>query len=94
MAYTVLSGDTLTSIATNLTSAVNANTNLQAVNVSATSSGTAVFVKSASINATTYAKTLSGGATETIALAPSTSANLYGYNNLNELTSIAAWRSH
>jgi RHS repeat-associated protein len=89
VAYTVLSGDTLTSIATNLTAAVNANTNLQAVNVSATSSGTVVFVKSNSLNATTYAKSLSGGATETIALAPSTSASLYGYNNLNELTSIA-----
>ena len=90
VAHTVLSGDTLTSIATNLTAAINANTNLQAVNVSATSSGTVVFVKSSSINATTYAKSLSGGATETIALAPSTSANLYGYNNLNELTSILA----
>ncbi|MBK9622928.1 MAG: LysM peptidoglycan-binding domain-containing protein [Candidatus Obscuribacter sp.] len=90
VAYTVLSGDTLTSIATNLTAAINANINLQAVNVSATSSGTVVFVKSNSLNATTYGKSLSGGATETIALAPSTSANLYGYNNLNELTSIAA----
>ncbi|MBP6350904.1 MAG: LysM peptidoglycan-binding domain-containing protein, partial [Candidatus Obscuribacter sp.] len=90
VAYTVQSGDTLNSIATNLTAAINANTNLQAVNVSATSSGTVVFVKSNSLNATTYAKSLSGGATETIALAPSTSANLYGYNNLNELTSIAA----
>lgn len=90
VAYTALSGDTLTNIATNLTAAINANTNLQAINVSATSSGTVVFVKSSSINATTYAKSLSGGATETIALAPSTSANLYGYNNLNELTSIAA----
>ncbi|MBK9617558.1 MAG: LysM peptidoglycan-binding domain-containing protein [Candidatus Obscuribacter sp.] len=90
VAYTVLSGDTLTSLAANLTAAINANTSLQAVNLSATSSGTVVFVKSSSINATTYAKSLSGGATETIALAPSTSANLYGYNNLNELTSIAA----
>jgi len=90
VAYTVLSGDTLTSIATNLTAAINANSDLQSVNVSATSSGTVVFVKSNSLNATTYAKSLSGGATESIALAPSTSANLYGYNNLNELTSIAA----
>lgn len=88
--YTVLAGDTLTSIATNIAAAINADTALQAVSVSATSSSTVVNIASASSSATTYTKSTSGGATETIALAPSTSANLYGYNNLNEMTSIAA----
>jgi RHS repeat-associated protein len=88
--YTVLVGDTLTTIATNMAAAINADTALQAIAVSATSSGTVLNIKSASANATTYTKSTSGGATETIALAPSTSGTQYGYNNLNEMTSIAA----
>lgn len=88
--YTVQAGDTLTSIATNMASAINADTALQATAVTATSSGTVLNIKSASANATTYTKSTSGGATETVALAPSTSATQYGYNNLNEMTSIAA----
>ncbi|MBK8221893.1 MAG: RHS repeat-associated core domain-containing protein [Candidatus Obscuribacter sp.] len=58
--------------------------------MSATSSGTVINILSASTPATSYTSSLSGGAIETVSLAPSTSANLYGYNNLNELTSIAA----
>jgi phage tail sheath gpL-like len=88
--YTVLAGDTLTTIATNMAAAINADTALQAIAVTATSSGTVLNIKSASANATTYTKSTSVGATETIALAPSTSATQYGYNNLNEMTSIAA----
>jgi RHS repeat-associated protein len=88
--YTVQAGDTLTTIATNMAAAINADTALQAIAVTATSSGTVLNIKSASANATTYTKSMSGGATETIALAPSTSATQYGYNNLNEMTSIAA----
>ncbi|MBP6350409.1 MAG: LysM peptidoglycan-binding domain-containing protein [Candidatus Obscuribacter sp.] len=90
VSYTVLAGDTLTSITTNMASAINADTALQAIAVTATSSGTVLNIKSASANATTYTKSTSGGATETIALAPSTSVTQYGYNNLNEMTSIAA----
>lgn len=88
--YTVLAGDTLTSIATNMASAINADTALQAIAVTATSSGTVLNVKSASANATTYTKSTNVGATETMALAPATSATQYAYNNLNEMTSIAA----
>ncbi|MBK8224139.1 MAG: LysM peptidoglycan-binding domain-containing protein [Candidatus Obscuribacter sp.] len=90
ISYTVGSSDTLTTIATNVAAALNADTDLQGINVSATSSGTVVNILSASTSATSYTSSLSGGATETVSLAPSTSANLYGYNNLNELTSIAA----
>jgi len=88
--YVVQAGDTLTSIATNVASAITADTDLQAIAVSATASGTVVFISSGSKLLTTYASSTSGGATETLSLASSTSANQYGYNNLNELTSIAA----
>ncbi|MBX9724216.1 MAG: LysM peptidoglycan-binding domain-containing protein, partial [Candidatus Obscuribacterales bacterium] len=88
--YVVQAGDTLTSIATNFASAITADTDLQAIAVAATASGTVVFINSGSKLLTTYASSTSGGATETLSLASSTSANQYGYNNLNELTSIAA----
>ncbi len=88
--YVVQAGDTLASIATNLASAITAETDLQAISVSATASGTVVFINSGSKLLTTYASSTTGGATETLNLASSTSANQYGYNNLNELTSIAA----
>jgi RHS repeat-associated protein len=88
--YTVLAGDTLSSIATGLATAINANANLAAVGVTASASSTVLNVKSTSINNTTYTKSLSGGATETITLAPATSASQYSYNNLNELIAIAA----
>ncbi|MDP3508980.1 MAG: RHS repeat-associated core domain-containing protein, partial [Candidatus Melainabacteria bacterium] len=88
--YTVLAGDTLSSIATGLATAMNANANLTAVGVTASASSTILNIKSASINNTTYTKSLSGGATETITLAPATSVSQYSYNNLNELTAIAA----
>jgi len=86
--YTVLAGDTLTSIATNMAAAINSDTALQAIAVNATSSGTVLNIKSASANATTYTKSTSGGATETMALAPSTSATQFSYNNLNQLSNI------
>jgi RHS repeat-associated protein len=88
--YTVLAGDNLSSIATGLATAINANANLTTVGVTATASSTVLNIKSASINNTTYMKSLSGGATETIILAPATGATQYSYNNLNELTAIAA----
>jgi len=87
--YTVLGGDTLTSIATGLATSINANANLAAVGVTASSSSTVLNLKSTSISNTTYSKSLSGGATETITLAPATSVSQYSYNNLNELTAIA-----
>jgi RHS repeat-associated protein len=88
--YTVLSGDTLTSIASGLASAINADSNLQAIGVSATSVSTVVNLKSVSINNTTYVSSTSGGATETITLGLSTGIQQYTYNNVNELTGIAA----
>ena len=66
--YTVLSGDTLTSIATGLKTAINASTALTTLGVSATSAGQVVTIKSTSANATTYTQSTSTGATETLAL--------------------------
>ena len=88
--YTVLLGDTLTTIATNIATAMNADTALQAIAVTATSSGPVLTIKSASANATTFTKSTNIGATESILLAPSTGATQYVYNNLNEMNSIAA----
>jgi RHS repeat-associated protein len=64
--YTVLSGDTLSSITSGITSAINADSNLQAIKVSATSSGQIITLKSLSVNPTTYRGTGSTSATEAI----------------------------
>ncbi|MBS1996705.1 MAG: hypothetical protein JSS86_10355, partial [Cyanobacteria bacterium SZAS LIN-2] len=86
--YTVLAADTLTTIATGLAAAVNGNANLTAIGVSATSSSQVINIKSTSVYLTSYAQSVTG--TETITLAPAASASLYGYNNVNELTSISS----
>jgi len=90
ISYTVLAGDTLATMTAGLATAINANANLTAAGVTATSFSTVLNLRSTSINNTTYTKTLSGGATATITLAPSSSVSQYTYNNLNELTAIAA----
>ncbi|HIA53570.1 MAG TPA: LysM peptidoglycan-binding domain-containing protein [Candidatus Melainabacteria bacterium] len=87
--YTVQSGDTLTSMATNLAAAINADADLQSIGVSATSNSTVVSLKSTSPNLTTFAQSVSAGATATIALSASTSVIQSTCNNVNELVSIA-----
>jgi RHS repeat-associated protein len=67
--YTVVGGDTLTSIAAGLTALVNADTALGAIKVTATSDGPLILVSSDSINQTSYASSTSGGATATITIA-------------------------
>ena len=66
--YSVLSTDTLASIASGLAAAINADTNLQSIGASATSAATVVTLQSNSINPTTLRETTSAGATETVAL--------------------------
>ena len=66
--YTVLSGDTLNSIAAGVKSAINADTALSTLGVTATSAQAVVSITSNSINVTAYSTSLSGGATETMAL--------------------------
>lgn len=86
--YTVLSGDTLTSIATGVANAINADGTLSAQGITASSSGTVVSLKSSSLNATTY--TMSSNGTETVTLAGAANATSFGHNANNQLTNIAA----
>jgi RHS repeat-associated protein len=83
--YTVQASDTLTSIATGLAAAVNADTHLTGISVTATSSSNVVFIKSASTNLTTYQQSVSTGATETLALSTSIGGTQAKYNKLNQL---------
>ena len=63
--YTVLAGDTLSSIATNLAATITATANLQAAGIDAVAGGTTISLRSKSPNVTTYTTGLSGSATET-----------------------------
>lgn len=88
--YTVQGGDTLTSIATALKNAINADANLQAINVSATSNAAVVSITSQSVNATSFTGSTSGGATETVTVATNTNVTQASFNNVNELTGLSA----
>lgn len=87
--YTVASGDTINSIATNLASAITSDSNLSAIGVSASASGPVVSILSNSPNLTTYAQSLSSGATETITMGATTGVTQSLYNNVNELVAQA-----
>lgn len=67
--YTVVGGDTLTTIATGLANAINGDTDLAGIGVTAQGIGPAVYMSSTSVNQTSYSSSLSGGATETISIA-------------------------
>ncbi len=88
ISYTVLSGDNLTSIALGIASALNADTDLQGIGVSATAVSTVVNIASSSVNATTYSLSLSAGATETVTLGTSTGLQQASFNNTNALTKL------
>ena len=66
VSYMVQSGDTLTSIASSIASKINADTNLQGIGVSASSSSTVITINSASPNVTTWTGGVSSSATETL----------------------------
>ncbi|HEY9773582.1 MAG TPA: cysteine peptidase family C39 domain-containing protein, partial [Planktothrix sp.] len=68
VSYTVASADTLTTIATGIKTAINGDTNLQNLGLTATSSGAVVSVTSNSTNVTTYRASISSGSTEIITL--------------------------
>jgi RHS repeat-associated protein len=67
VSYTVLAGDTLTTVSTGLAAAVNGNTNLAAIGVKGLGVGATVLVSSTSANQTTY--TVSATGTLTLAVA-------------------------
>lgn len=87
--YTVQAGDTLSSIAEGIATAINADSNLQGIKVSATNTGAIVNVRSGSGNETTYKTGLSSGATELITLGLNIDVMQYGYDDVNALTTIA-----
>ncbi len=66
--YTVVGGDTLTTIAAGIAAAVNANSNLSAAGITAKSAATVFSLFSQSLNTTTYFAS-TGGGTATITLA-------------------------
>jgi RHS repeat-associated protein len=90
VSYSVVAADTLTSIATNVAAAINADTNLSNIGVTASSSSTVVSIESVSPNLTTYTESVSSGATETIALGSSIGATQAAFNSVNELISTAS----
>ena len=79
--YTVQSGDTLNSIASNYTGLINSNSSLTALGITASvyNNSNTIQVTSTSSNITTYTRNRSGGATENIIF----SINQNGINNLN-----------
>ena len=85
VSYTVLSGDTLAAIATALAAAVNADTNLSNIGVTASAVSTVVNLKSTSQNFTSYAQSTSSGASESLTFGMGMSVVGEGVNNLNEL---------
>ncbi len=76
VSYTVQLGDTLSSIAAGLNSAINADTNLQTIGVSSANfSGAVVTTFSYSVNANSYLPSYSSGATETMTVGANNSQN-------------------
>jgi RHS repeat-associated protein len=93
VAKTVTGVSTPNAVATDLVSAVNGDTNLAALGVTAaaaipTTSVSVVNISSTSNNATTYTFTKTGSST--IALSKNVGVSQATYNNVNELTSISA----
>lgn len=66
VSYTVQAGNTTTNVASGLATAINANANLAARNITATSSGAVVTLQVKTGNATTYSKTTTGTVTLTV----------------------------
>jgi hypothetical protein len=89
VSYTVLSSDTLTTIATGIAAAVNVDTNLSAIGVTANSSGAIVNLESIAPMLTTYSQSKSTGATETIAMSTGYGVQEASFNSVNEQVGIA-----
>lgn len=66
--YTVVGGDTVTTIATALKNAINGDSALAAIGVKAVSSGAVITLLTTSVNNTNFTSSTSGGATETITI--------------------------
>ena len=77
VSYTLLAGNTLAYAATQLAAAINADTNLQAIDVSASSASAVVSIKSLSLNTTTYSTSVTGvGGGETVTFGTNNAGNV------------------
>ena len=86
VSYTVVTGDTLTKIATGLAAAVNSDSHLSAIGIVAYSSGAVVSLATAAGNTTTWTKTVTG--TETITLAAGLNLTTsFGYDSVGNVNS-------
>jgi RHS repeat-associated protein len=69
LSYTIVSGDTLTSIAGNFMTAINGDPALNAIKIDANATGSTLVIASLSENQTTYTSSTSVGATESVSIA-------------------------
>ncbi|MBX9706049.1 MAG: hypothetical protein K5Q00_07310, partial [Gammaproteobacteria bacterium] len=92
ISYTVVGGNTTTSIASSFASAINGNTTLSTLGVTATSAGPVVTISSSSTTQTSYTQTTSTNATETITLSTSagTTASINPSTSLSGSPTLAA----
>lgn len=78
VSYTTKAGDTPTTEAAALAAAVNANVNLQAANISATSAAGVVTLAYPTTLTVTWSKTITGAGSETITLATGSATTIFG----------------
>jgi YD repeat-containing protein len=89
VSYTVKTGDTLTTIATGLATAVNADTKLAAVGIVAYSSLAVISLSTAKGNTTTFTESASGGATEIVTLTAGLNLTTnFGYDAAGNINSV------
>ena len=85
---TVTSGQSLNQVASNFATAINNDTNLKAINVTAIAYNNTVYITSGSGFSTTYTAYASSGATITAIIPNNISATSYRFNNVNEMVAI------
>jgi RHS repeat-associated protein len=73
--YTVVSGDTVSSIATNLSAKLNADSDLQKATINATATAAVIGLKYTPINYPAYLASTTGGGTETLTLTMSSNGS-------------------
>lgn len=88
VSYTVIAGDTTTTIATKLANLINGMTNLAAIGVTATSATNILRIGSYSYNNTTFTESTTGAVTVSLSSAPGTviySLNKTNWSTINPL---------
>ncbi|MBS2005761.1 MAG: hypothetical protein JST01_01890 [Cyanobacteria bacterium SZAS TMP-1] len=95
LTYTVAAGNSLTTVATMVASAINADTDLQAQGITATSAATVVTVNSKSLNATTLRVAPNAGNPELVTINPPINgvetAIIGGTSTLNDTVTITVY---